>query len=32
MKYADIKTNDIVDTLEGIVVSYWTQGCPLHCP
>ena len=29
--YAAIKKNDIVDG-EGICVSFWTQGCPHHCP
>jgi anaerobic ribonucleoside-triphosphate reductase activating protein len=24
--------NDIVDGIEGISVSFWTQGCPFHCP
>lgn len=23
--------NDTVDTLEGINVSFWVQGCPFHC-
>ena len=31
MRYADIKGNDIVNG-EGICVSFWTQGCPHHCP
>lgn len=32
MKYAGLKYNDIVDTENGICVSFWTQGCPHHCP
>lgn len=31
MRYADIKGNDIVNG-ESICVSFWTQGCPHHCP
>ena len=31
MRYAQIKHNDTVDG-EGIVVSLWMQGCPIHCP
>ena len=31
MRYAKIKHNDTVDG-EGIVVSLWMQGCPIHCP
>lgn len=30
-RYAGIKFNDCVDG-EGICVSFWTQGCPFHCP
>lgn len=30
MKYADIKKNDIVNG-EGVCVSFWTQGCHIHC-
>lgn len=32
MRYADIIDNDIVDGVNGISVSFWTQGCPFHCP
>lgn len=31
MRYADLKYNDIVDCKSGICVSYWCQGCPIHC-
>lgn len=31
MKIADIKTDDI-NNGEGIVVSLWVTGCPIHCP
>lgn len=31
MRYADLKYNDIVDCESGICVSYWCQGCPIHC-
>lgn len=31
MRYAGLKKNDIVDCLDGICVSFWTQGCPFHC-
>lgn len=31
MRYAGLKYNDIVDCLSGICVSYWCQGCPIHC-
>lgn len=31
MKYAGLKINDCVDG-DGIVVSFWTQGCPHRCP
>lgn len=31
MKYAELKYNDIVDCPSGICVSYWCQGCPIHC-
>ena len=31
MRYAVIMENDISDGIEGISVSFWTQGCPLHC-
>lgn len=30
MRYAAIKKNDIVNG-EGVCVSFWVQGCPLHC-
>lgn len=30
MKYADIKYNDIVNG-QDICVSFWCQGCPIHC-
>ena len=30
-KYKTIIKNDIVNG-EGIVVSFWVQGCPHHCP
>ena len=31
IRYARIMENDVVDG-EGICVSFWTQGCPHHCP
>lgn len=31
MKYANIIKNDIVNG-ENICVSFWVQGCNLHCP
>lgn len=31
-KFAGIIDNDIVDGMDGISVSFWTQGCPFHCP
>lgn len=31
MRYAKIMENDTVDTLNGIAVSLWTQGCPFRC-
>ena len=31
MRYAALKYNDIVDCENGICVSYWCQGCPIHC-
>ena len=31
MRYAGLKYNDIVDCPSGICVSYWCQGCPIHC-
>lgn len=31
-RYAGIMDNDIVDGIDGISVSFWTQGCPFHCP
>ena len=30
-KYKTIIKNDIVNG-EGVVVSFWVQGCPHHCP
>lgn len=30
MRYSCLKKNDIVNG-EGICVSFWVQGCPLHC-
>ena len=30
-KYADIMDNDISDSINGIAVSVWMQGCPFHC-
>lgn len=32
MRYADIIENDIVDSISGINVSFWCQGCEFHCP
>lgn len=32
MRYSGILDNDIVDGIDGISVSFWTQGCPFHCP
>lgn len=31
MRYAGIIRNDITDGIDGICVSFWVQGCPLHC-
>lgn len=31
MKFAGILKDDIADSLDGIAVSFWTQGCPFHC-
>lgn len=31
-RYAGIMDNDIVDGIDGISVSFWTQGCPFRCP
>lgn len=31
MRYSTIKKNDIVNG-EDVCVSFWVQGCPLHCP
>lgn len=31
MNYAGLNKNDVVNG-EGICVSFWTQGCPHHCP
>lgn len=31
MRYAGIMSNDTVDVLHGITVSFWCQGCPYHC-
>ena len=30
LKYAKLMPNDVVDG-EGICVSFWVQGCPIHC-
>ena len=31
MKYAGLMENDFTDG-NGVCVSFWTQGCPHHCP
>lgn len=31
MNYAGILETDIVDSISGICVSFWTQGCPHRC-
>ena len=31
MRYAGLITNDFADG-EGVCVSFWVQGCPIHCP
>lgn len=31
MKFAGILKDDIADSLDGIAVSFWCQGCPFHC-
>lgn len=31
MRYAGIIVDDIVDSMNGISLSFWTQGCPFHC-
>lgn len=31
LRYSCVMENDTVDTLEGINVSFWVQGCPFHC-
>lgn len=30
-RYAGMMENDVVNG-EGVCVSFWTQGCPHHCP
>lgn len=30
-RYAGVIPNDTVDCLQGICVSFWTQGCPHRC-
>ena len=32
MRFAGIIENDIVDSISGINVSFWCQGCLFHCP
>ena len=31
MRYAELKLNDVANA-PGIAVSFYTQGCPHHCP
>lgn len=31
-RYAGIIENDIVDSIDGVSVSFWVQGCPHRCP
>lgn len=31
MRYAGLNKNDFTDG-KGVCVSFWTQGCPHHCP
>lgn len=31
MQIAGIIDNDVVDSINGICVSLWVSGCPLHC-
>jgi anaerobic ribonucleoside-triphosphate reductase activating protein len=31
MRYAEIKLNDVANA-PGVAVSFYTQGCPHHCP
>lgn len=31
MQYAGLNKNDFADG-KGVCVSFWTQGCPHHCP
>ena len=31
MRYAGMLENDFVNG-QGVCVSFWCQGCPLHCP
>lgn len=31
MRYAGLKLNDATNCDQGIVVSFWTQGCPHRC-
>lgn len=31
MKYAGLIENDIADSINGISVSFWVQGCPFRC-
>jgi anaerobic ribonucleoside-triphosphate reductase activating protein len=31
LKFAGILKDDIADSLDGIAVSFWCQGCPFHC-
>lgn len=30
-RYAGLIYNDIADCLNGMALSFWVQGCPLHC-
>lgn len=31
MRYASINSCDLINTLDGVVVSFWVQGCPHKC-
>lgn len=31
MRYASINSCDIINSLGGVVVSFWVQGCPHRC-
>lgn len=30
-RYAGLDKNDTADSNDGVCVSFWVQGCPIHC-